>query len=248
MNGFIEIGCTHRDVYDIRQHRNKNWEVIYYTKGNGINIVGNIQYPFTEGVIMCLPPNTLHKEFSMSGFRNYHLLVSNMDDFGVDIPVFIDGENRECEKIFSQLFHIYEKNEKRFDGVIEALLALLTQYLMVYSEGSKLYQQKNSMLDDCIRFIEKNFANPNITLSEFYNKLPISPEHFIRLFKKETGNTPHNYLIEKRLERARHLLFEKPNSDYLVKDIALMCGFNDCNYFCKLFKKRTGYTPESMFS
>lgn len=67
-----------------------------------------------------------------------------------------------------------------------------------------------------------------------------SPNQFLRLFRKETGTTPHAYLIAARIARARHLLLF---SDYTVTQIAQILGYSDLNHFSSQFYRKTGCYP-----
>ena len=68
----------------------------------------------------------------------------------------------------------------------------------------------------------------------------LTDDHFIRLFKKETGLTPVTYIIKKKIEKAQLLL---TISEIPIKDVALKLNFENISYFNKLFKSHTGMTP-----
>jgi AraC-like DNA-binding protein len=69
-----------------------------------------------------------------------------------------------------------------------------------------------------------------------------SPFHFHRQFKGSTGKTPHQYIIEVRMERARALLSE---SDLPLAEIAMQVGFADQSHFSTAFRRTTSMTPRS---
>jgi AraC-like DNA-binding protein len=68
----------------------------------------------------------------------------------------------------------------------------------------------------------------------------LSAAYFSRAFKKSFGTSPHTYLMQRRVERARHLML---TSDAKLSDIALTCGFTDQAHLCKLFRRTTGQSP-----
>ena len=89
----------------------------------------------------------------------------------------------------------------------------------------------------------------NYILSHFQQELPLddlasiaglSPYHFLRIFKKEVGMTPHQYIIKTRLSTAQYLL---TTTGHTVSDIAYEVGFKDESSFCRAFRVRTGLTP-----
>ena len=71
--------------------------------------------------------------------------------------------------------------------------------------------------------------------------LYFSPVYADAVFKRETGVSIINYAILKKVEAAKSLLSEGVS----LKDVSEAVGFSDYNYFSRLFKKRTGYTPNA---
>ena len=65
---------------------------------------------------------------------------------------------------------------------------------------------------------------------------------FLRLFKQETGLTPNNYVILRRIEQAKTMISHKRGD---LMDIAISSGFYDSAHFCREFKKYTGVTPSA---
>jgi YesN/AraC family two-component response regulator len=68
----------------------------------------------------------------------------------------------------------------------------------------------------------------------------ISDGYLSMIFKKETGKTVSEYIREKRIQHAMHLL---STTHLQIQTIALHCGIMDVQYFSKIFKKQTGKTP-----
>ena len=81
-----------------------------------------------------------------------------------------------------------------------------------------------------------------ITLEDIGKETFFSPIYCDTLFKKETGHSIIDYVIEKRIDEAKRLLLEGTVS---LSDIAETLGFHDYNYFSRVFKKRSGYTPSA---
>ncbi len=68
----------------------------------------------------------------------------------------------------------------------------------------------------------------------------LSPHHFGDAFKAATGKSPHRYVIERRLSRARELLRE---TDRSISDIAYAVGFSSQSHFTANFRRVVGFTP-----
>src|ERR1700751_1285759 len=70
----------------------------------------------------------------------------------------------------------------------------------------------------------------------------LSPSHFTRRFKAATGLAPHQYVIARRVERARHLL--KSDDEVGLAEVAVRAGFADQSHFSFHFKRIVGVTPK----
>jgi AraC-like DNA-binding protein len=83
-------------------------------------------------------------------------------------------------------------------------------------------------------------CHEEINLDSLAREAALSPFHFLRLFSRAIGVTPHQYLIRSRLRRAAKLLAEKERS---VTDIALDVGFADLSNFVRTFHRAAGVPP-----
>jgi AraC-like DNA-binding protein len=79
-----------------------------------------------------------------------------------------------------------------------------------------------------------------ITPEEIALQVNMSYSWFRRLFKQHTGFSPSQYIIELRIQKGKELL---TNTDMTSQEIAYEIGFDNPNYFCTLFKKKTGKNP-----
>jgi AraC-like DNA-binding protein len=70
----------------------------------------------------------------------------------------------------------------------------------------------------------------------------LSRSHFCRVFKSTMDETPHNYVIRRRLDRAQSIML---TSDASLCEIALRCGFSDQAHFCRRFRDATGQSPSA---
>lgn len=80
-----------------------------------------------------------------------------------------------------------------------------------------------------------------ITLEQLAAVACVTGPYITRLFKKELGISPIQYVIKKKVERAEMLLY---TTDLSVKEVAWQLGFSDDSYFIRLFRKQTGTTPQ----
>jgi AraC family transcriptional regulator len=99
----------------------------------------------------------------------------------------------------------------------------------------ELYRRLNRARD----YMLANLGEP-LSLDELAGVAYQSPYHFLRTFKQAFGQTPHEYLTQKRMERAQFLLL---NTQQPITDICLEVGFNSLGSFSSLFQRRTGLSP-----
>lgn len=89
--------------------------------------------------------------------------------------------------------------------------------------------------------IDRRYAEP-LTVRQLARMCGLSEFHFIRAFRGSTGRTPHQYLRDRRLDRARELLATTPMA---VTDICDAVGFQSLGSFSALFRRVTGETPST---
>jgi AraC-like DNA-binding protein len=88
-------------------------------------------------------------------------------------------------------------------------------------------------------YLHAHHAEP-LSLADLASQAAISPYHFLRLFREAFGATPHQYLIDVRIERAKALLAVGHGS---VTDVCLDVGFSSLGSFSALFARRVGRSP-----
>ena len=89
-------------------------------------------------------------------------------------------------------------------------------------------------------YLHQNIAK-SLTLEEMSRAFSFTPSYLIRLFKRETNDTPINYLIRIRMDTAKKILLLYPQED--IGSVAARVGYEDPQYFSRVFKQTTGMTP-----
>ena len=105
--------------------------------------------------------------------------------------------------------------------------------------STKADEKANRVVAKARLFIDRNF-NRDLTLEEVSREVHVSPYYFSKLFKEQTGDNFINYLTQKRVDTAKQLLADGRLN---IKAICNEIGYNDPNYFSRLFKRFEGVTP-----
>ncbi len=126
--------------------------------------------------------------------------------------------------------------------MIDGLLQTLTAQLLRLSDlptavcPTSLAPEVLARLDDyIIAHLEENIALSDLSALSNY-----SQSHFARCFKETTGKSPHQYVLDKKVERARELLRDR---ELALVEIAYACGFSSQSHMTDVFRTKLGITP-----
>ncbi len=123
--------------------------------------------------------------------------------------------------------------------------------LIFHGMLQKLYKREQTALSafspeaETMKAYLDAHLSENVSVDTLAGLIYKSRSQTIRIFKKEFGSTPYDYLLDNRIKQAKALL---SNTNLHIKDIAYQTGFSDEHYFSGLFKKKTGKTPSSFRS
>ncbi len=121
-------------------------------------------------------------------------------------------------------------------GIFMLLLGSLSRY---YYSDTNAAATTPFQLSKVISYLNTHYAEP-ITLDDILSRVPMSRSTLRRNFLRATGTNPIDYLLKLRFDHACSMLRESEQS---VSEIALAVGFNDSNYFTRIFRKFIGVTP-----
>jgi AraC-like DNA-binding protein/quercetin dioxygenase-like cupin family protein len=150
---------------------------------------------------------------------------------------------------------IVSENEKREVGyatLIQSLLLRLIALCLRATQRAHGFQEhfrhtawRYRLLAERVQAIirEHSARVPELTLTEAARTCGASANHLNRILRQQTGLTFHQLLLRERLARARDLLAEGRMN---VTEAAMAAGFNDSNYFARIFRKTHGYPPSKL--
>lgn len=130
---------------------------------------------------------------------------------------------------------------------IDVLQKMLEIFKIIYHHQENLLRQKVLLKDQqtqirlqkMLFYIQEHYSE-KITLPSLSASAGISRSEAGRCFKSYYDRSPMNYVTDYRLKQAQKLLTE---STMTVQEISLQCGFQDCSYFIKVFRRSFGMTP-----
>jgi AraC-like DNA-binding protein len=103
-----------------------------------------------------------------------------------------------------------------------------------------VYTDPNNPITQVVEFIRMNLKE-NISLKRLSEKSCMSTTSFYRLFKRELGMSPIEFVLHEKIRCAKKLL---KNPTIQINEVCYLSGFEDANYFIRLFKKHEGITPK----
>lgn len=109
--------------------------------------------------------------------------------------------------------------------------------------ASKGFSSKEDFVGAVKMYVVDNIENMSFGIGKIVEKYHFSYHYTCRIFKKKTGTSLGDYILEVRMERAKQLIQEQ---DLRTVDLAPRCGYADPGYFSKVFKKYHGMTPKEM--
>ena len=230
----------HPKTFEVQRHAHDYWELVYCTGGRGrFELEDGAAVPYQEGDAVAIPPGERHANTSDEGFTNIHVQLSNPPfPFRTAFRV-ADNSEGHLRAAFTQMLFYGQAEIERGGLILSALGDLIASYMLAYR--------------DCARFsppVEKlrsviiwNYADPGFALDQAIRALPFHYDYLRKIFKRETGQTPLEYMTRLRMKKAERMLSGMPDMDFSVAEIAALCGYDNPLYFSRVFKKHFGASP-----
>jgi AraC-like DNA-binding protein len=118
---------------------------------------------------------------------------------------------------------------------------LIRFFLDVLEASNRTEGVVSPLIRDIRHSIDKNLNQP-LTVADLARRAELSESHFKARFKAETGMSPGDYVLRKKIELAQALLL---GSNHSVLQVAMSLGFSSSQYFATVFKRYTGQTPSA---
>lgn len=244
--------------------------IYYVTDGTAIVTLGGVARTLSPGNMYIIPAFTPHSDACSSRFCHFYAHVyeepseagSIIDGF--DFPFEIKGEPLDltlfgalCDHNASMALkapdpRLYDNKTSLIEcvrlnrarplwdrlesaGIICQLLGRFVR------EAVPKYDTKDPRIREAISMLAAD-SSAAVRVDSIARAVRMTPDHLIRLFKKEMGCTPAQFMIDRRMTQAMLLLSSEP---MMIKEVAYTLGYDNLSYFTRLFRRHTGLTPRS---
>lgn len=217
--------------------------------------VDSREYRFRKGRLIVFEPETVVKSLSDIPALKY-VTICIRKDFFDEIVLDATGKRKACfsaiEYPYSpklrNLIESFEEEVKYHNescSLMHQAIGIQTVIQILRVTGNTDGTEKNELpnlhnyVDSAIDYMLA-YYNSNIKIEDISRQIHLSPYHFIRLFKKSTGKTPHEFLLSVRISKAEEML---RSDNCTVEEAARLCGFVNAAHFSNYFKRVKAITP-----
>ena len=151
-----------------------------------------------------------------------------------------DDSEKHIFAAFRDALYFFNSDIDSKQLIISALGNLIVSYVSAFRHTKPAH----GIVEEIKSNIMQNFSDPDYRLDKYLRTVPFSYDYLRKIFKAETGTTPHDYLTGLRIHMAEKLLCSSESSDRNISEIAYICGYSDSLYFSRVFKKYLGCSPK----
>ena len=229
------------------------FELHYIKRGHGSYFIKNKNYPFAKNHLIIIKSGEIHSfimknsSYIEKGSLYFSLSIANKNrELAAALKkcphliLFPEQKTPMVEIIFKNIADETNKKECFWEKIVYAELSRLLFMIQRYSLSTISPVWKNPLTEKIIDYLEQNFAS-DLSLSDIAKTFSLSVSHISHTFKKSTGLSLKQYMLQRRIIEAKKMLDENP--DRKISTLSASVGFNNFSLFNRMFKKFTCTTP-----
>lgn len=242
---------------------------IYYVESGEAEVIMNKKtYKLSPGHIYMIPPFARHSDHCKGIFTHFYLHILDQQIQKNNIyeqnrfPFELEADTADIN-MFKRLMELnpdgflkhsapasYDNSQTTMQAIqrfsahtarelyeMEAMMMMLISRF--YSKAITINETNDERVLLLQQYILQHLSAP-LPLEELADMIGVCKDSLIRIFKRETGMTPVEFILNKRIEKAQIALLTQASS---IHDIAIQLGFGNQSYFASLFKRMMGITP-----
>ena len=225
----------YKPALKINSHQISFNELTLVFKGPITYYADDKEYVLNDGDGILIPINSIRERKSTSYAVDYiSFNYTGLDDISLPIILknILSNDIRSLIRLYDEINELnYLDNSMQLTLIFRCLMLQLKSNLMMISTNKTVLKIKKFLL---------NNLSEKISLDDIGNLTHFSPIYCDVLFKKECNCSIIEYYINEKIKKAKIMIIESCLS---LVEVAHRLGFDDYNYFSRLFKKKTGYTP-----
>lgn len=222
-------------------HTHASYEVVYYVSGSGTTQIGKSVYEYAPGTFTIIPPHTKHNEYRRTNSEVLFACFSYDNAmFTLNNGLYADHD-RKLEQLLRAMQDELGSKRHYYHLTLHGLLCQTIAEIGRLTDNADSSAGTNDKVNYAKNYLEQ-YASESIDLQAIARSLGYSYDHFRHFFKRETGYSPNQFVIRKRVENAKEMLLHSGKS---MMEIAHECGFSNAPQFSMLFSKHTGVSPRA---
>lgn len=229
----------------VRHVNYRECDVFAYT------LSGSAVYTFDDGKVITVKKGDILYASHETGYKlavtdpDYSIIYADFIFDGVSPrqnSVFSPKNTEYAENTFRKLLKCYNSNSA--SSFQECMSLVYEIYGIIRTTANREYTSHTARnkINEIKAFIDANFKDASLSVTSLAENAKMSEVYFRKLFKAQFDVSPVQYIISVRLKKAKELM----KSPFLsLEECALQSGFSSSQYFCRVFKKATGMTPNA---
>ena len=235
----IVFAGEHPKNLDARWHMHETWELVYCTSGHGaFRFQNGRMLPYHAGEMVAIPPNEVHANSGVEGVANIHLNIRE-PSFPYHSAFKVQDEGGSLHRAVTEALTYFVSDKLKKELILASLGELITSYMIVFRSNSEFSEPVAKIRSSIL----KNYTKSDYALDEYIRTLPFHYDYLRKVFKKEIGKSPLEYMTSLRMKNAERLLSTDWTNGCAIAEIAQMCGYENPLYFSRVFRKHYGCSP-----